>query len=164
VSGPDLSVPDFCWLPDGRIVCSRQESPGSDDDNLWQIDIDGQTGHAQQHTETPHPVGRIPHYVLARPRGWKAAGFRKDDISAAGSTVQGKPVPSVTQVLHSVGLAADDSTVPPDVLEPKRIIGQYVHNAAQYLDEGCLDLEKFPEESYSTARSWRFPQGLACGT
>ena len=38
--------------------------------------------------------------------------------------VQGRPVPSVTQVLHSAGLAADYSMVPPDVLERKRIIGQ----------------------------------------
>jgi serine/threonine protein kinase/Tol biopolymer transport system component len=35
---------DFCWLPDGRIVYSRQESSGSSDDNLWQISIDTHTG------------------------------------------------------------------------------------------------------------------------
>ncbi len=44
VPGTDLSLEDFCWLPDGRIVYSRQESPGSSDDNLWQIGIDGQGG------------------------------------------------------------------------------------------------------------------------
>jgi hypothetical protein len=38
--------------------------------------------------------------------------------------VDGQPVPSVTQVLHSAGLAADYSMVPRDVLERKRIIGQ----------------------------------------
>jgi len=38
--------------------------------------------------------------------------------------VDGRPVPSVTQVLHSAALAADYSMVPPDVLERKRIIGQ----------------------------------------
>ena len=38
--------------------------------------------------------------------------------------VDGRPVPSVTQVLHSARLAADYSMVPPDVLERKRIIGQ----------------------------------------
>jgi hypothetical protein len=31
--------------------------------------------------------------------------------------VQGKPVPSVTQVLHSAGLSADYSMVAPEVLE-----------------------------------------------
>src|SRR2546427_11639137 len=60
--------------------------------------------------------------------------------------VQGRPVPSVTQVLHAAGLAADYSRVPPDVLERKRIIGQYVHKATQYLDEGCLDLETVDPE------------------
>ena len=29
VSDPDLFREDFCWLPDGRILYSRQESPGS---------------------------------------------------------------------------------------------------------------------------------------
>ncbi len=54
--------------------------------------------------------------------------------------IQGRPVPSVTQVLHSAGLSADYSMVEPAVLERKRIIGEYVHKATQYLDEGCLDL------------------------
>jgi Tol biopolymer transport system component len=35
---------DFCWLPDGRIVYSRLESPDSDDDNLWQTGIDTRSG------------------------------------------------------------------------------------------------------------------------
>ena len=40
----DQFLPGFCWLPDRRIVYSRQESLGSSDDNLWQIGIDTQTG------------------------------------------------------------------------------------------------------------------------
>src|SRR5215471_15111903 len=60
--------------------------------------------------------------------------------------VEGRPVPSVTQVLHSAGLAADYSMVRPDVLERKRIIGEYVHKATQYLDEGCLDLKTVDPE------------------
>jgi len=60
--------------------------------------------------------------------------------------IQGKPVPSVTQVLHSAGLSADYSMVAPEVLERKRIIGEYVHKATQYLDEGCLDLETVDPE------------------
>jgi hypothetical protein len=55
--------------------------------------------------------------------------------------VQGRPVPSVTQVLQATGLGADYSMVPPDMLERKRIIGQFVHEATQYLDEGSLELE-----------------------
>jgi serine/threonine protein kinase/Tol biopolymer transport system component len=44
VPGSDLSLGDLCWLPDGRMVYSRQESPGSNDFNLWQIGINGQAG------------------------------------------------------------------------------------------------------------------------
>jgi serine/threonine protein kinase len=40
VSEADRGIEDFCWLPDGRMVYSRQEAPHSDDDNLWQIGID----------------------------------------------------------------------------------------------------------------------------
>ena len=54
--------------------------------------------------------------------------------------VQGQAVPSVTQVLHAAGLSANYSSVAPEVLERKRIIGEYVHKATQYLDEGSLDL------------------------
>ncbi len=38
----ELLVRDFCWFRGGRILYSQQESPGSGDDNLWQIGIDGQ--------------------------------------------------------------------------------------------------------------------------
>lgn len=55
--------------------------------------------------------------------------------------VQERVVPSVTQVLHAAGISADYSTVAPEVLERKRTIGEYVHKATQYLDEGSLDLE-----------------------
>src|SRR5271167_2539165 len=41
-SGPSLE--GFCWLPDGRMIYSRQESLDSSDDNLWQIGIDTRTG------------------------------------------------------------------------------------------------------------------------
>ena len=60
--------------------------------------------------------------------------------------VQGKPVPSVTQVLHSAGLSADYSIVAPEVLDRKRIIGEYVHKATQYLDESCLDMDTVDPE------------------
>ncbi len=60
--------------------------------------------------------------------------------------VQGRPVPSVTQVLHSAGLSANYSIVEAAVLERKRIIGEYVHKATQYLDEGCLDIDTVDPE------------------
>jgi eukaryotic-like serine/threonine-protein kinase len=44
VSEADVYVSDFFWLPDERIIYSRQESSASRDDNLWQIGIDGHSG------------------------------------------------------------------------------------------------------------------------
>jgi len=40
----DLGLEDLCWLPNGRIVYSRWESPNSSDDNLWEIAIDEHSG------------------------------------------------------------------------------------------------------------------------
>jgi hypothetical protein len=60
--------------------------------------------------------------------------------------VQGRPVPSVTQVLHAAGLGADYSLVPTEVLERKHMIGSFVHQATQYLDEGSLDLASVDPE------------------
>jgi serine/threonine protein kinase len=40
VPASGLNLEGFCWLPEGRIVYARQESPRSSDDNLWQIWID----------------------------------------------------------------------------------------------------------------------------
>jgi len=44
VSDAQEALGDFCWLPGGRIVYSRQESPDSTDANLWQLAIDRRTG------------------------------------------------------------------------------------------------------------------------
>jgi serine/threonine protein kinase/Tol biopolymer transport system component len=44
LSSPDLFLENPRWLPDRRIVYSRQESRGSIDRNLWQIGIDDHTG------------------------------------------------------------------------------------------------------------------------
>jgi eukaryotic-like serine/threonine-protein kinase len=40
----DLFLEDFCWLPDGRIIYSRQDSPTSSDYNLWEIRVDNRNG------------------------------------------------------------------------------------------------------------------------
>jgi serine/threonine protein kinase/Tol biopolymer transport system component len=43
----ETGVPDpgsLFWLPDGRIVYMRADSPASSDDNLWQIGVDSSTG------------------------------------------------------------------------------------------------------------------------
>ena len=44
VSEMDVKVSDFWWLPNERIVYSRRESSASNDDNLWQIGVDGHSG------------------------------------------------------------------------------------------------------------------------
>src|SRR5262249_38371856 len=44
VPGTDRDIVDFCWLRDGRIVYSRQGSPDSNAEDLWQIRIDGHSG------------------------------------------------------------------------------------------------------------------------
>ena len=44
VPDPDWLLYHFCWLPDGRIVYSQQESVSSSDVNLWQIGVDTHTG------------------------------------------------------------------------------------------------------------------------
>jgi Tol biopolymer transport system component len=42
--GTDLSIFDFCWLRDGRIVYSLQASSNSNAADLWQVSIDGSSG------------------------------------------------------------------------------------------------------------------------
>jgi hypothetical protein len=40
-----LTLWGLVWLPEGRIVYMRSESPGiTSDDNLWQIGVDNNTG------------------------------------------------------------------------------------------------------------------------
>jgi serine/threonine protein kinase/Tol biopolymer transport system component len=39
VSEADRNFEDLCWLPEGRMVYSRQEAQQSNDDNLWQVGI-----------------------------------------------------------------------------------------------------------------------------
>lgn len=43
LSSPDVILQDFYWLR-GRIVYSRQEFPDTNDENLWQIEINDSTG------------------------------------------------------------------------------------------------------------------------
>jgi eukaryotic-like serine/threonine-protein kinase len=47
--GADLAIYDFCWLPDGRIVYSRPDSPNSRDYNLWEIRVDNRNGMPSGH-------------------------------------------------------------------------------------------------------------------
>jgi serine/threonine protein kinase/Tol biopolymer transport system component len=67
----DLFLSVFCWLPDGRIVYARQESPDSLEANLWQIGIDNHAG-----TPTGKPK-RITHWVGSSLRGLSASADGK---------------------------------------------------------------------------------------
>jgi len=40
----DVGPNDFRWLPGGRIVYARLDSPDSDDDNPWQVGVNARTG------------------------------------------------------------------------------------------------------------------------
>jgi Tol biopolymer transport system component len=54
VSEADRDLGDICWLPDGRMVYSREEGPDSSDSNVWQIGIDSRgrpTGKPQRITQ-----------------------------------------------------------------------------------------------------------------
>jgi Tol biopolymer transport system component len=44
VPATDHWLETLCWVPDWRIIYSRQESSDSNDYNLWQIGVDGQAG------------------------------------------------------------------------------------------------------------------------
>lgn len=55
--------------------------------------------------------------------------------------VDGRPIPSVSQVLAAVGLIPDFRTVGRAVLERKRQIGSALHTALHFLQEGDLDMD-----------------------
>jgi len=57
LSSPGLALLALCWLPDGRIIYSRQESRDSNDDNLWQIGINDHTG---MPIRTPKRITQLP--------------------------------------------------------------------------------------------------------
>ena len=54
-------------------------------------------------------------------------------------TIDGRPVPSVTQVLSSTGILPSFSMVDKVLLERKRQIGVALHAALHYLQQGDLD-------------------------
>jgi len=61
LSSPDLALGNLCWLPDRRIIYSRQESRGSNDENLWQIGINDHTG---MPTGTPNRITQWAGYWI----------------------------------------------------------------------------------------------------
>ena len=68
---PDIVVPaDFRWLPDGRIVYAREDSPWDRNGNLWEIDIDNHAG---------TPIGK-PKRITS----WAGSDIRYMSASANG--------------------------------------------------------------------------------
>lgn len=68
-------------------------------------------------------------------------------------TLDGVPVPSVTQLLKPIG--TDFSMIRPDVLENKRQLGTVVHEACEYDDDGDLHEESLPAVVVPYVTAWR---------
>jgi eukaryotic-like serine/threonine-protein kinase len=71
VSSSDLALNSFCWLPGGRIIYSRQESPASNDFNLWQIRVGIHSG---EPTDEPQ---RITDWTASNPRQMSTSADRR---------------------------------------------------------------------------------------
>lgn len=75
--------------------------------------------------------------------------------STRAHQVNGLPIPSVTQILKATGVSADFSHVDPIVLDRKRQIGQAVHVATHYNDEGDLDAQTIAPEVRPYLEAWQ---------
>jgi hypothetical protein len=64
------------------------------------------------------------------------------DAATHTYTLDGVPVPSVTQILRASGLI-DFTGIPESILEAARVRGTTVHQAIAYFNDGDLDLEQF---------------------
>lgn len=74
----------------------------------------------------------------------------------------GVVIPSVTDCLSSAGLS-DFSGIAPDVLERKRVLGQHVHSACEYLDQNDLIWESVRPECVpyiSAYKKFKFDTGF----
>jgi len=102
VPDSDLTLSDLCWLPDGRMVYSWQESPGSSDSNLWQIGVDGRVG-----TPTGKPK-RITH--------WAGSGIGWLSASADGKRLEFQKATFQAQVYLGELAAGGTRMNPPRLL------------------------------------------------
>ena len=66
----------------------------------------------------------------------------------------GVPVPSVTQILKATGVTSDFRHVDPDVLARKARLGQAVHAAAHYYDDGDLVASSVAPEVEPYLEAW----------
>ena len=67
--------------------------------------------------------------------------------------VNGRIVPSVTQILEAEGIS-DFSRVPPEVLTAAKLRGTAVHKATEYLDQGRLDWTTVSDEVANYLSAW----------
>jgi hypothetical protein len=85
------------------------------------------------------------------------------DYAQHAYTLDGRPIPSVTQILKATGASASFDEVPAHLLERKRQIGQAAHAATHFYDEGDFDAEMerayFAQEAAEPVRpyydAWR---------
>lgn len=80
-------------------------------------------------------------------------GLRFDAV-AHRYTVGALALPSVTQILKRVGISRPWDDVPVDVLAAKRALGQAVHAAAHYYDEGTLEAGSVHEKVEPYLQAW----------
>ena len=112
-----LGPGDFCWLPDGRIVYARQESPDSDDGNLWQVGIDNHAG-----TPTGEPR-RITQVAGEQPHlGWWRAGAMRALVSgwqlfSTMTLTSGSPF-TIYSGIQQTGAGSNDVDRPDQVGHP----------------------------------------------
>ena len=74
------------------------------------------------------------------------------DAAAHQYTLNGRRIPSVTQIL---GQVVDFSMVPPDILERKCAIGQALHNAIALEIENDLDHDSIDAAVLGYFIGWR---------
>ncbi|HEY6293442.1 MAG TPA: protein kinase [Terriglobia bacterium] len=76
-----VTLVDFCWLADDRIVYSQQESRGSSEANLWEIGIDAHWGAP---TGKPKRITRWPGSLA----GWLSASADGKRLTVTKETYQ----------------------------------------------------------------------------
>ena len=91
------SISDIQWLPDGRILFSRRESPPNENDsNLWTLDVDPRTGRVGGEAKRmTNWTGFSVNYFAGSIRGVTCIRFRSETATQVGDfEADGKLGPS----------------------------------------------------------------------
>jgi hypothetical protein len=78
-----------------------------------------------------------------------------NEVEHTYTTPAGVIVPGVTRILEAAGLRADFSAVSPAALEYRRALGQAVHAATHFDDEGTLDEGTLDPAVVPYLEAWR---------